>query len=71
MASVLDLLAEDAGEDEGTAADHVEWASKQLQVHQRRRRTEEPEILRLCLYTCLPDVWLTSGILALAFRNSK
>ena len=55
--SVLHLLAEDTGEDEGKAVDHVEWTSKELQVHQQRRRTEEPGISRLLpLYTCLPDV---------------
>lgn len=46
LESVLNPLAEEAGEEEGTAVDHVEWASKGLRVHQQRRWTEEPGILR-------------------------
>lgn len=35
LAGVLDPLAEEAGEHESTAIDHVERANEELQVHQQ------------------------------------
>lgn len=60
LARVLDPLAEEAGEEEGTAVDHIEWASKEFRVHQRRRKTEEPGILRSCHYIRLYRMWHSS-----------
>lgn len=39
LARVVDLLSEEAGEEESAAVDHVGWASKEFEVHQQRRWT--------------------------------
>ena len=71
LARVLDLLSEEAREDESAAVDHVEWASKVLEVHQQKevdRETEEPGILRLCHYIRACRMWDSSRPVILLCR---